>query len=644
MPEYDDMARNVLPRKPTSSGSYRGEGTRGSDVQTGNGNGGDIQRNSPPHFTSKGEPPREPENNSHKNGMQSIAAKEGAENSSKATEASGKLKEIEEAARRSADAALEHVTANPAAGVADKAAAVTMKTGKAGLSVLKAGGSAVTSAVSSSASAVLGGVKSMGAGIAHGAAAAWGGITSSVATAAAASAVMLSVVGGVSAAGSVTTNHNAILSEGYQENCREKVEISFESPSGNELYYAQRLYSALTVAGASKQEAAGMLGNFSMESGIDPTSVETIFASHGERYTIGPMKEKAMHASEHGFDRDFHPDSGSDPGYGAKYPRIYRLGIGLGQWTDISDGSGGGRNTNLREFAKAAGKEWYDMDVQIAFLLHEDRSGIREHYIGSGMSLDEATAWFMHKWEGISNGTLEARQEQAARLILELDAMQVDRAYGESVLKMAGISGQEGGEEAARKAKEGCAVEKKKYFSDNEGIADAAASIAWPTIEQSRGNNGTEVLQSVARQVNIPGHLGYTYPLASCDVTAAIAIRWSGADDNFPYTGTATQKAYLDANPDKWVQAGHAKQLGLKGLKPGDILIASPNHVVIYVGRDAAKKAHPESSENQVEVSGSLNDRSAGLTIAYALTDDQDYVVYRNVSPEPDSIYKNVKP
>lgn len=101
---------------------------------------------------------------------------------------------------------------------------------------------------------------------------------------------------------------------------------------------AKTIYSVLSAWGMSDENIAGILGNWSHESGIDPTSVETIF---DEKFTIGPRKQAAEAMN--------FKMAQVDPSYAACFPAIDLMGIGLGQWTN-------GRNSLLTEYAKSIGK------------------------------------------------------------------------------------------------------------------------------------------------------------------------------------------------------------------------------------------------------------------------------------------------
>lgn len=177
----------------------------------------------------------------------------------------------------------------------------------------------------------------------------------------------------------------------------------------------------------------------------------------------------------------------------------------------------------------------------------------------------------------------------------------------------------------------------------NETIAVAGASIAWETRAQSLGNNGTKLYRSVHDKVTSNDRI-----YASCDRTVCVAVRWSGADDNYPLGPVSSQYNYLNgAGKTKW-----KKVTGLSGkncLKPGDVLIRNGVHTLLYLGNEAVKKVYKNSNGNFVE--GSYQDKSPGLR-SYTYQGNgttvtvcgNKYEVYRNIRQETNSKYKNIKP
>ena len=152
--------------------------------------------------------------------------------------------------------------------------------------------------------------------------------------------------------------------------------------------------------GLDNLHIAAVLGVYTgEESHFDPTSIETFYFE--EPFKIGPLKQKVINA-------DFAPSSGRVAGYGARYPAIKRLGIGFGAWTDTYPNSKGycaNNNTDLRNYAKSKGKEWYDMGVQLEFWWEGKSSswtGLSKnsHFaqFKNATSLDQACYYFFGYW------------------------------------------------------------------------------------------------------------------------------------------------------------------------------------------------------------------------------------------------------
>ena len=160
-------------------------------------------------------------------------------------------------------------------------------------------------------------------------------------------------------------------------------------------------------------------------------------------------------------------------------------------------------------------------------------------------------------------------------------------------------------------------------YEERKNIAKCAAMIAWPTIDQSRDNDGTELYKWVHDQV-IKGDSVYM----SCDRTVCTAVRWSGYDDNYPKGATLNQIQYLVTSP-RWVEldwGGDRSQL-----QAGDILIrkdsvagdataetgSAEHHTLIYIGEVIAKNYSDKSLGNIAAgsciVHGSYGERSPGI-------------------------------
>ena len=392
---------------------------------------------------------------------------------------------------------------------------------------------------------------------------------------------------------------------------------------------AKTIYSVLSAWGMSDENIAGILGNWSHESGIDPTGVETIF---DEKFTIGPRKQAAEAMN--------FKIAQVDPGYAARFPAIDLMGIGLGQWTN-------GRNTLLTEYAKSINKPWYTLETQLGFMVSKDdptRVGQVKALINNseGGSVSAATSYFLTKWEGINDGTLPTREAAAGTWFSKMGGWSKNQSLADSIMAQSGstVTGANSGSVAQ-------AASQCKSFAghvDNSSLVKAALSYAWPYNDEGKGNDGTDLYRYLHKEVL--GESDNFY--ASCDRTVATAVRWSGTDDSYPAGGVSNQLAYLQGEgSSKW------KQIDYNGdkskLQPGDILLRTTggvSHTVMYVGEDSVKEVWGEGNyESHGEiVSGSLNDRSPTVGQFYTGSTglDTDYLAFRNVTKEQSSKFTSV--
>lgn len=526
---------------------------------------------------------------------------------------------------------------------------------------------------------------------------------------------------------------------------------------------ARRIYSVLSYYGLRPEQCFAVLGNWSIESGLDPTAIESVY---DESFKIGSTKQEAIAW-------DFNLVHWN-PSYAAEYPDIKRCGIGLGQWTNE-------RNKKLLTYAQKAGnkvykgdkseyKQWYDLDIQLAFALDKDckfgdtkakwmsewteigdeewhgdkkisspyngdiiavGDGSEDSYysdtareeaynkakeeadakkangdfdveqnVGTADSpsyvkkfsstlydnylktkyryylyrnmVGEYTEQFMLEWEGIDNGTLEARQEKAYEYFdmwwdsaetfssdngslkpePNTDAekgtddnasfFKVEKGYGYSVLSVfENTSNWYSAIDSVTKVysqdsdMSSCT---RIVYRNNKSLSQAAAMMAWSSEEKSRDNNGTDLYQYLHDTI-FPDDDVYM----ACDRTVATAVRWSGLDDDYPVGATLNQFVYL-VSSKRWTEldwGGDVDQL-----QPGDILIRKDSvetdgsaeadgdvhHTLIYVGNYIAKIYGKSESDTACVVSGSLDERSPG--VGEWSSSYEEYHAFRCTNPQ----------
>jgi len=162
------------------------------------------------------------------------------------------------------------------------------------------------------------------------------------------------------------------------------------------------------VKNATNNGIAAVIGNWKVESGINPKRAE------GDYLNPPIGKDKAGKCYD---DMKWVNMSGPQI-YNGKYNNIVHRGIGLGQWTDTQGKYKTTRHTKLLNYASKKGKKWYDLNLQLEFMLYGDdqynRNKLKE-VLTSKDSVDNLTKQFLNKWEGQSNDDKLSKRRKAAR-------------------------------------------------------------------------------------------------------------------------------------------------------------------------------------------------------------------------------------
>ena len=164
-------------------------------------------------------------------------------------------------------------------------------------------------------------------------------------------------------------------------------------------------YLKQKVPGLTDNGLAAMLGNFATESNINPKRAE------------GDYLSPPVGADSSSWDDESWLAIGGPAIYNGRYPNILRRGLGLGQWTDTADGST--RHTLLLNYAKSKNKKWYDLELQLDFMLEGDTP----YYITeltsiltSTENVETLTERFLVNWEGNSGDKVLERQNNAKQI------------------------------------------------------------------------------------------------------------------------------------------------------------------------------------------------------------------------------------
>ncbi|UUM59107.1 phage tail tip lysozyme [Streptococcus suis] len=179
---------------------------------------------------------------------------------------------------------------------------------------------------------------------------------------------------------------------------------------GDEVGRAKQVYDFLKAKGASNQFIAAVLGNWSVESSVTSKRAE------------GDYLSPPVGATDTSWDDDAWLSIGGPAIYNGRYPNIIHRGLGLGQWTDTADGSV--RHTLLRNYATSKGKKWYDLDLQLEFMMEGDSpyytNWVKKHMTDTGSPATLAQLFLIY-WEGNAGDKLLERQSRAIEWFYQIE-------------------------------------------------------------------------------------------------------------------------------------------------------------------------------------------------------------------------------
>lgn len=179
---------------------------------------------------------------------------------------------------------------------------------------------------------------------------------------------------------------------------------------GDEVGRAKQVYDFLKAKGASNQFIAAVLGNWSVESSVTSKRAE------------GDYLSPPVGATESSWDDEAWLSTGGPAIYNGRYPNIIHRGLGLGQWTDTADGSV--RHTLLRNYATSKGKKWYDLDLQLEFMMEGDSpyytNWVKKHMTDTGSPATLAQLFLIY-WEGNAGDKLLERQSRAIEWFYQIE-------------------------------------------------------------------------------------------------------------------------------------------------------------------------------------------------------------------------------
>lgn len=194
---------------------------------------------------------------------------------------------------------------------------------------------------------------------------------------------------------------------------------------------------------------------------------------------------------------------------------------------------------------------------------------------------------------------------------------------------------------------------------DNSTLVSALISYSYSQRrEQADHEMSTALYEEVCIATLGADDACASYHFHSCDRGVAAAVRWTGADVNFPAGACDSQFLYCQESPlweevvsgvsisgdDDWAQT--------VGLQPGDIGISYGNHTLAYVGNEAVLDGYEqfikgndgtvpgtggdigEPTPGSAWVMASYHQRGAGIQNDI---DDRSYSFFRYVGDYPDA-------
>lgn len=191
---------------------------------------------------------------------------------------------------------------------------------------------------------------------------------------------------------------------------------------------AKQVYSALKKYGLNDSQIAGILSNWQVEGGMDPTSVETIF---DEPYQTGSRKKEAEKDwNSFVLNKVFPSYAGGidENGYRAEDGKYYP-GIGMGQWT-------GPRAKKVLDTAHSVGEKWNTMKFQMAYSLSIDSAHFSEYKKQDGDPTTLA-GWFYSNFEMPGHGVDPKHTANAQSWYEKMKSWNADDSFGSEVLDLA---------------------------------------------------------------------------------------------------------------------------------------------------------------------------------------------------------------
>ena len=366
--------------------------------------------------------------------------------------------------------------------------------------------------------------------------------------------------------------------------------------------------------------------------------------------------------------------------YGNAPDGHFYCGIGLIQGT-------GNRGYSLYKYAESGGRNWWDLAVQLAFLIDEtggdgkDRvsfmwckkdynyrswsripgcNGKTAHDVtDQGLALrmvglDLIGGNYDPSGSAHDSGQYAPRIKAAEYWYGKFAGTQGDQAFARSVVALAGQLDKEAVSGAVKSEEEECDEDETPTF-DNSDIARAAVSYAfeWKHKEagyhsaDQTGCRGTDLYQFVHDHVHDGEKKSY---YVGCDIGVTTAVRWSDADTNFPHAGPGSIIRYCISHKDKWDHLGeYGVNVKFDDLQPGDVFSVDKGgsgkyarrgqfancgagHVALYTGNEIIMEKFGEDKKSYYWVAASIHNYAPAIQSSHypgGTATDMGYQVFR---------------
>lgn len=272
-------------------------------------------------------------------------------------------------------------------------------------------------------------------------------------------------------------------------------------------------------------QAAAFLGNFMVESGVDPKTVQSNKAYDESKALSG----------------------------------VGGYALGIVQWdTD--------RRVALVKYAKEQHSEWSDLKTQLGFIKKELEGSEKKilsdrEFKAANTSPSEAAHRVAILYERPAHPGNPLRQSHAEAIYKELKSLAPgDVEYGS------------GGR---------CSP-----AAGNGNIVTTATLLSYPSRKPDGFITPKPEYQKALEETGV-SKLGDKCSMGgySCDAFVATVMRYSGVDKEFSCCGAIQQQRYMEAHPEKYRPLGRITST--KGLAPGTIMVGTGSygdHIKLYLG------------------------------------------------------------